>query len=122
MALGWKVFAQGMASPVAVALLQDVATSVSAAGTTQGTATELTAADSEVTTVAAGSGVVLSSNLAAGDQQSVFNAGANALRVYPPTGMSINALAANAYMTLATNTGVWFKCVSTTRVFGVLSA
>ena len=122
MALGWKVFGQGMPGPTAVALLQDVATSISAAGTTQGTATELAAADNEVSTVAAGAGVVLSSKLAAGDEQTVFNAGANALKVYPPSGMKINALAANAAMTLGTNTGVYFKCVSTTRVFGVLSA
>lgn len=122
MALGWKVFGQGMPGPTALALLQDTATSVSAAGTNQATATELTAADSEVTTVASGAGVILSSKLAAGDSQTVFNAGANALRIYPPTGMKINALAANASMTLATNTGVFFKCVSSTRVFGVLSA
>ena len=122
MALGWKVFAAGLPQPTAAALLKDVATSVSAAGTTQGTATELTSADSEVTTVSAGTGVVLSSQLAAGDEQSVFNAGANALKVYPPSGMKINSLAANAAMTLGTNTGVIFKCVSTTRVFGVLSA
>lgn len=122
MALGWKVFAAGIPQPTAAALLQDVATSITAAGTTQGAATELTAADSEVTTVAAGAGVALSSKLAAGDAVSVFNAGANPLKVYPPSGMKINALAANAAMTLATNTGCIFKCVSTTRVFGVLSA
>lgn len=122
MALGWKVFGAGLPLPTAAALLQDVATSVSAAGTTQGGATELTAADSEVTTVGSGSGVALSSKLAPGDEVSVFNAGANPLKVYPPSGMKINALTANAAMLLATNTGVYFKCVSTTRVFGVLSA
>ena len=120
--LGWKAFAAGLPIPLTSAICKDVATSVSAAGTTQGTATELTAADNELTTVAAGSGVVLSANLAAGDTQTVFNAGANAVKVYPPSGMKINALAANAAMTLATNTGCIFKCVSTTRVFGVLSA
>ena len=120
--LGWKAFGAGLSLPLASAMCQDVATSLSAAGTTQGTATELTAADSELTTVGAGSGVVLSSKLSAGDSQSVFNAGANAVKVYPPTGMKINSLAANAPMTLATNTGCIFKCVSTTRVFGVLSA
>lgn len=120
--LGYKIFAAGLSSPLASAICQDVATSVSAAGTTQGTATELTAADNELTTVAAGSGVVLSSNLAAGDSQTVFNAGANAVKVYPTSGMKINALAANSPMLLATNTGCVFHCVSTTRVFGVLSA
>ena len=120
--LGWKAFGAGLSLPLAAAICQDTATSVSAAGTTQGTATELTAADSEVSTVASGAGVVLASKLAAGDQQTVFNAGANSLKIYPPSGFKINALASNAPMTLATNTGCFFKCVSTTRVFGVLSA
>ena len=119
--IGSKVFAAGLPIPLVECICKDVAT-VSAAGTTQGTATELTAADSEITTVAAGSGVILNSNLSAGDQQTVFNAGANAVKVYPPSGFKINALATNAAMTLATNTGCLFKCVSSTRVFGVLSA
>jgi hypothetical protein len=120
--LGFKVFAAGLSEPLAACLCKDTATSISAAGTTQGTATELTASDNEVTTAAAGAGVVLSASLAAGDTQTVFNAGANAVRAYPPTGFSINALPVNLHMLLATNTGCIFKCVSTTRVFGVLSA
>ena len=70
----------------------------------------------------ADSGVVLHSSLSAGDQQTVFNAGADAVKVYPPSGMKINALSTNAAMLLAVNTGCLFKCVSSTRVFGVLSA
>lgn len=99
-----------------------VATGISAAGTTQATATELKAEDSEVTTVASGAGVSLNKLLSPGEIQTVFNVGANALKVYPPTGMGINALTVNAAMILPTNTGCFFKCVSTTRVFGVLSA
>ena len=120
--LGWKVFEAGLPQPLAACVCKDTATAISAAGTTQGTATELKAADNEITTVGAGAGVVLSSKLAAGDTQTVFNAGANAVKIYPPSGMKINALTANAAMTLATNTGCLFKCVSSTRVFGVLSA
>lgn len=120
--LGWKVFGAGLSLPLAASMCQDVATSLSAAGTSQGTATELTAADSEITTVAAGAGVVLSSKLAPGDEQTVFNAGANAMKIYPPSGMKINNLSTNAAMSLGTNTGCLFKCVSTTRVFAILSA
>ena len=120
--LGFKAFAAGLPGPLSAVICKDTGAALSAAGTTQGTATELVNADSELTTVAAGAGVVLSSGLASGDQQTVFNAGANAVKIYPPSGMSINALAANAPMTLATNTGVIFKCISATRVFGVLSA
>lgn len=120
--LAWKVFGAGMAGLATQAMCQDAATSISAAGTTQGTATELTAADNDVTTVAANSGVVLSSKGAPGDTQTVFNAGANPLNVYPPSGMKINALSANTPMVLYTNTGCLFKFVSSTRVFGILSA
>ena len=120
--LGWKVFGAGMPIGLALAVCKDTATTLSAAGTTQGTATELTAADNEVTSVATNAGVVLSSKLAPGDAQTVFNAGANALKVYPPSGFKINSLGTNAAMLLATNTGCLFKCISTTRVFGVLSA
>ena len=120
--LGWKVFGAGLYGPLCAAMVQDTATGVVAAGTGQSTATELAAADSEITTVASGAGVILSSQLAPGDVQTVFNAGANPVKVYPTVGLQINALPANAAMTLATNTGCLFKCISTTRVFGVLSA
>jgi len=99
-----------------------VATAVTAAGTTQATATELTAADSEVTTVASGAGVVLNRLLTSGEEMTVFNAGLNGLKVYPPTGMKFNSLPANAAMTLSVNTGVFFRCVSTSRIIGLLSA
>ena len=120
--LGWKAFGAGLSLPLAAAICKDTPAALSAAGTTQGTATELTAADNELTTVGAGSGVALASAIASGDSQTVFNAGANAVKVYPPSGMKINALPTNAPMLLATNTGCLFKCISTTRVFGILSA
>ena len=99
-----------------------VGTAISAAGTTQATATELTAADSEVTTVAANAGVVLNRLFAPGEEQAIFNAGLNSLKVYPPVGMQFIALPVNTAILLSINTGVLFRCVSTTRIFGVLSA
>ena len=119
--LGYKVFSAGLSIPLMACMCKDTG-SISAAGTTQGTATELTAADSEITTVSADSGVILSSALSSGDMQTVFNAGANAVKVYPPSGFQINSLSVNTPMTLGVNTGCLFKCVSSTRVFGVLSA
>lgn len=120
--LGWKVMGAGMPDLMVLAVTHDVGIALSAAGTTQATATELTNADNEVSTVASGAGVILSSKFAPGDLQTVFNAGANPLKIYPPTGMKINALTMNAAMTLSINTGCLFKCLSTTKVFGVLSA
>ncbi len=98
------------------------ATGIVAAGTSQATATTLSAQDSEVTTVSSGTGVILNPLIAPSEEQTIFNAGANALKVYPPTGMQFNSLPTNTAIILATNTGLLLRCVSTTRIFGVLSA
>lgn len=120
--LGWKVLGSGLSSLAVTAITQDVNAAVSAAGTTQATATELTSTVSDVTTVGSGSGVVLSSKLATGDSQLVLNSGANPLSVYPPTGMKINQLAANTAILLQPNTAAEFTCLSTTKIAGFLSA
>ena len=52
----------------------------------------------------------------------IYNGGANALTVYPPSGAKINGLATNAGMLLATNTACEFYCLSTTQWTGILSA
>ncbi|MEK6746512.1 MAG: DUF2793 domain-containing protein [Pseudomonadota bacterium] len=82
---------------------KSIATSVSAAGSTQGTATALTKSFNEITTVASGQGVVLPSP-EAGEIIMVANQGANALNIYPATGHSINNLSANTAQSLATDT------------------
>ena len=120
--LAYKVFGAGANSIMVAAICTDTQSGISAAGTTQATATALNFADNEVTTVAAGAGVVLYASIVPGDSQTVFNAGANALKIYPPLGMNINALQTNAPMLLATNTGCIFKCITSTRIFGILSA
>lgn len=120
--LSYKVFSAGLSTLATMAICKDTATAVSASGTSQGTATELTAADNEITTVAANAGVSLSSLGSAGDLQSVYNAGANPLNVYPPTNMSINQLSANVPVILAVNTGAMFKFISSSRIIGMLSA
>ena len=97
-------------------------TGMSAAGTTQGTATTLYSQNSDVGTVASGSGVILNPVIQVGTEQSVFNSGANPLNIYPPSGFQINALTTNGAIILPINTGILFKCISTTRIFGVLSA
>ncbi len=90
-----------------------------ASGTNQSTALALTAGLNTVTTTAPGTGVVLNSSLT---EQRVYNAGANPLRVYPPTGGNINQLGANAAMLLAINTAVAFWKATATQWIGSLSA
>ena len=86
---------------------------LSAAGTVQANATVLTKELNQVTTVAAGSGVVLPQPAAAGMRVFVRNAQAvNALLVYPAANGTINLGAANASFSLAVSTGNTFVCVS----------
>lgn len=102
--------------------IAQVQTGISAAGTTQATATLVSADANLVSTVAASSGVIVY-NGQIGDSCIVFNdGGANTLIVYPPTSGKINNLATNAGMVLGINTAVLLMKVSATRWLGVLSA
>ena len=90
-----------------------VATGITAAGTTQGTATAITKDFNVVATATAGTGVILP--VIAGLRMTVINNGANPLAVYPGTSGAINALAANAAYTLAVGGKLDFLSVTTTQ-------
>lgn len=76
--------------------------SVTAAGTVQADATELTTEWSAVTVTPINSGVVLN-DFGAGVPQTVFNLGAHTLKIYPFAGAQVDALGANAAYLLASN-------------------
>lgn len=99
-----------------------VGAALTGAGTTQGTALQLTSALNQITTAAAGSGVKLYASPAAGDIQVIYNGGANAVNVYPQTGGAINQLATNSGHALATNTACMYFAVSATAWVAILSA
>lgn len=120
MSLGWKLFGSGLPSMAVAAIGNDVASALTATGTNQATAYSMTAADNEFTTVASGTGAILYAGTP-GDTQFVYNGGANALLVYPPSGSKLNGLATNAGALVPTATGCIFKCMSTTRWIGILS-
>ena len=103
----------------AKALIGTKALTVSAAGTVQGDATELTAACNLVTTVASGAGVVITSGYPEDSQMRVFNGGANALKIYPPSGGAINNGSANAAISLQAGDGVVLARLSST-VWGAI--
>lgn len=94
---------------------------LSGAGTTQGTATVITKQTNEFTTVGAGQGAKLPSP-EQGEFIFVANAGANALLVYPDTGHSINALAANAAFSLAAGKNALFWAATASKWYALLSA
>ena len=103
------------------AAIEDVGIEITAAGTTQATATTVVNAIAYVETVASGTGVVLLAGNP-GTSQTVYNAGANPLKVYPPSGVSINQLSANTAITLPANTGAIFKNVKSAKTIAILSA
>ena len=80
-----------------------IATGISAAGTNQGTATVLSKSINAVSTVGSGQGVQLPTP-EAGEVLLIANQGANSLSVYPASGHTINALSANAALSMATDT------------------
>jgi hypothetical protein len=89
------------------------ATNIIAAGTTQGTATAITAVTNNVTTVASGTGVILPIPYA-GDEVVVVNNGANTLNVYPQSGSTISDLATNTPSVLAVGKVLTLHAVTTT--------
>lgn len=119
--LGYKLFGSGLNTLSVSAIVNDVGDGLSAAGTDQSGATSLTNALNYVSTVASGAGVILYAG-STGDCQLVYNAGANALRVYPPSGARINAMVTNTAHILATNTACEYWFIKPTQLVGVLSA
>lgn len=94
---------------------------LSAAGTTQGTATVITKQTNQFTTVAASSGAILPSP-EQGEFIFIANAGANALSVYPASGHSINALANNAAFSMAVGKNALFWAATSSKWYALLSA
>jgi len=96
-----NIMGAGIAPLTAQALNGFAIDGLTATGSTQGTALNLSADVNVVTTTAASTGVLLPSNPSPGDEIVVANLGANALNVYPNTGGAIQALAANTAFSLA---------------------
>lgn len=93
---------------IASSTSSSTATAISAAGTNLATATQLTALYSDITTVAASTGVKLV-DTGVGVLQCGRNGGANALAVFPPTATNtINGGSAGASVSIATT--AFFCC------------
>lgn len=88
---------------------------VAAAGTTQGTATALTTTVSQVTSASGGTADGVRLTYQSGQGQFVANESGATVKVYPPTGASIDDLSANAAYSLADNAHKQFRCVSATK-------
>ena len=97
--------------------VHSVGTGISAAGTTQATATALTKEFNVVSTVLSGNGVTLPTALA-GYRITVFNTSANALNVYPLGNGIINSAAANVAFSLPAGDRLDFLCTTTATAPG----
>ena len=70
----------------------------------------------------ASTGVRLPANVYPGDSVIVYNAGANSTAVYPATGGVINALTANAALTMTTGQRAMFVATSPSNWIALVSA
>ena len=117
-----NIMAAGIPATAAAAdTISSVQTAISAAGTTQGTATTIQADWNDLGTVASGAGVILYNGVI-GDSCYVYNGGANAVKVYPPLSGQINQLSANTAHVLAPNTAAVYYKITSTAWRGIVSA
>lgn len=121
MAFAREIMQGGFSAGSADAIQGGVNLTLTAAGTTQGTATAINTSNTYISTAAASSGVILPA-LQQGDWGIIYNGGANTVKVYPPSGAAINQLGANNALLLATNTNCIFFCFSSTQWIAHLSA
>lgn len=84
-----------------------------AAGSTQGTASALTAAMNDVVVGAAGQGVRLNGSV--GFRQEVFNSSGVTINVYPASGQQIGSAGANNPVSMASGAHAAFVCFSGTQ-------
>jgi hypothetical protein len=98
--------------------IRSVGTGISAAGSTQGTATAITKEMNVVSTVASGAGVVLPTAVA-GMVINITNTTANSLLVYPATSAAINTGATNAAYSQPAGATLQFIAPTTTQWYTV---
>ena len=97
-------------------VIDSISAAVSAAGTTQGTATGLVSNINNVTVVTAAAAGVRLPTAVAGMRILIRNSdSADTLSIYPATGGTINALAANAAFTLAAGSTIELMATTTTQ-------
>jgi hypothetical protein len=111
MAIKSKLTGTGIAPVTATQIAGTVTNTLTATGSTQGTALAITDDINICTTVAASTGVLLRNDLSAGDVQIVANYGANTLSVYPPGTGKINNGSASAAHSVAANKVAYYTCI-----------
>jgi hypothetical protein len=109
-----NLMGSGIPSLPAQATIGGVSANNTATGTGQFDGFPIASTNTHFTTVAAGSGAFLPANASPGDNYRVYNRGANALLIWPASGVGIGAGAANASYSLAATKAAWFTCITPT--------
>jgi hypothetical protein len=103
-----ELMAVGNQASTANRLGFDPVTAFTAAGTTQGTATALTANNAKVTTASdSAAGVILGSSE---QKYMIYNVGPSVLTIYPAVGTAFAGLAANAGIQVAATGAATIEC------------
>jgi hypothetical protein len=92
-----------------------VTTAITAAGSTQGTATALTRPINVISTVSSGANGIILPTVPAGARIVIVNTSANALNVYPPSGAVVNSAATNAAYSQPAGARLEYISTSTTQ-------
>jgi hypothetical protein len=100
-------------------IVRSVTTGVTAAGSTQGTATALTRDINIVNTVAPSANGVILPTAVSGMMLTIVNTTANTLQVYPASGAAIDALAANAAFSMVGNARIQFAAATGTLWYSI---
>lgn len=123
MSIKSKLTGVGTAPAQAQNITGTLVNSLTAAGSSQGTALALGNDDYNiVTTTAASTGVILPATLSASDEMWVVNYGANTLSVYPPVGGKINNGSTNAAVSISANKNASFICIDGLNFIAAISA
>lgn len=120
MALARDIMTGGFSAIGSRAVNGQVNPSVTAAGSTQGTATALTKTVN-VITAGSGGGVILAS-VEIGDSWAICNISGGNVTIYPASGERINGLSTNTGFILANNTAATVQKFTATRNFAIMSA
>jgi hypothetical protein len=92
-----------------------VTTAITAAGSTQGTATALTRPINVISTVSSGANGIILPTVPAGARILIVNTSANSLNVYPPSGAVVNSAATNAAYSQPAGARLEYISTSTTQ-------
>lgn len=114
MAISRKLQNAGVADGLASAIMGEIASGLTATGTTQATAFRINTDVAKFTNVAINTGAILPVSSRKTDVIEVINAGANALSLYPPLDEQIGSSSSNSSISVVAGSAVTLRKISDT--------